>query len=153
MKLKITLFSLFIALILSSFIIKQEGTPLDGTWELKEYNYGGNKGSNPSPRNVKMFADGKFGFYLLSPNGARKTTDGTFMVLDSNYYTETIVDAVNKPMIGKTYKIKYQIKDSLLIMGGTYDSPSGVVSYSEIWVKVNPKIIASLGKPSGLMNN
>ena len=148
MKTKLTFLSLVFALILSSFSNKQIGTPLDGTWELREFNYGGNKGSNPNPRNVKMFEGGKFGFYVLSAEGARKTTDGTFKVLDDNFYTETIVAAVNKPMIGKTYKIKYQIKDSLLLMSGTYDSPNGLVSYSETWVKVNPKIVASLGNPS-----
>ena len=144
MKSTLAILSLVFAFTLSSFIIKQEGTPLDGSWELREFNYGGNKGSSPSPRNVKMFDGGKFGFYLLYPEGSKKTIDGTYKVLDDNFYTETIVGAVNKPMIGKTYKIKYQIKDSLLIMSGTYDSPDGEVSYSETWVKVNPKIVAAL---------
>ena len=49
-------------------------------------------------------------------------------------------------MIGKTYKIKYQIKDSLLLMSGTFDSPDGKVDYSETWVKVNPKILALVAK-------
>ncbi|MHA4895799.1 hypothetical protein ACXZ1K_13680 [Pedobacter sp. PWIIR3] len=145
MKSTLILLSACLVLMLGSFIIKQDGTPLDGTWELKDFNYGGDKGSNPSPRNVKMFENGKFGFYLLYPEGTKKTIDGTYKVLDSNYYTETIVAAVNKPMIGKTYKIKYQIADTLLIMSGTFDGPGGVVSYSETWVKVNPKIVASLG--------
>jgi len=144
MKSKLAILSIVFAVTLSSFIVKQDGTPLDGSWELREFNYGGNKGSNPRVRNVKMFEGGKFGFYLLYPEGSKKTIEGTFKVLDDNFYTETILEAVNKPMIGKTYKIKYQIKDSLLIMSGTYDSPGGQVSYSETWVKVNPKIVASL---------
>jgi len=51
-------------------------------------------------------------------------------------------------MIGKTYKIKYQIKDSLLIMSDTYDTPGGKVSYSETWVKVDPKIVALVAESS-----
>jgi len=149
MKSKLAILSIVFAVTLSSFIIKQDGTPLDGSWELREFNYGGNKGSNPRVRNVKMFENGKFGFYLLYPEGAKKTIDGTYKVLDDNFYTETIVEAVNKPMIGKTYKIKYQIKDSLLIMSGTYDSPAGEVSYSETWIKVNPKILAALQHSTG----
>jgi hypothetical protein len=89
---------------------------------------------------------------LLYANETKKTTDGTYKVLDENFYTETIVDAVNEAMIGKTYKIKYQIKDSLLIMSGTYDGPSGKVSYSETWVKVDPKIVASIGTKSFPVN-
>ena len=146
MKSTFALLSLFLLSVISGFSNKQESTPLDGSWELRDFNYGGTKGSNPTPRNVKVFEEGKFGFYLLYSEGARKTTDGTFEVLDENYYTETIVQAVNRPMIGKTYKIKYQIKDSLLLMSGTFDSPNGKVNYSETWVKVNPKILASFGQ-------
>ena len=146
MKSTFSLLSIFFLLIISSFINKYEDSPLDGSWELRDFNYGGNKGSNPSPRNVKTFEDGKFAFYLLYEKGARKTIDGTFKVIDENYYTESIAEAVNKPMIGKTYKIKYQIKDSLLLMSGTFDSPDGKVDYSETWVKVNPKILALVAK-------
>src|SRR5690606_30351307 len=146
MKSTFALLSLFLLLISSSFKNKQLGTPLDGSWELRDFNYGGRKGSNPTPRNVKVFEEGKFGFYLLYKDGAQKTIDGTYKVIDDNYYTESIVKAVNTPMIGKTYTIKYQIQDSLLIMSGTYDSPNGKVNYSETWVKVNPKIVASVAQ-------
>jgi hypothetical protein len=148
MKPTLKLLALALVLAISSFTIYTDETPLDGSWKLRDFNYGGNKGSNPEPSNVKIFESGKFGFYLLHKNGAEKTIDGTFEVLDENYYTETIVKAVNKPMIGKTYKIKYQIVDSLLIMSGTYDSPAGKVSYSETWIKVDPKIVASSGTKS-----
>ena len=146
MKSTFALLSLFLLLVISSFTNKYEDTPLDGSWELRDFNYGGNKGSNPSPRNVKMFENGKFGFYLLYDKGAQRTIEGTYKVLDENYYTESIVKAVNKPMIGKTYKIKYQIQDSLLLMSGSYDTPDGKVDYSETWVKVNPKILALVTK-------
>jgi hypothetical protein len=144
MKSTLALLSFVLLLLISSFTNKQDATPLDGSWELRNFNYGGNIGSNPTPRNVKVFEDGKFGFYLLYAEGARKTIDGTYKVLDENFYTESIVKAANKPMIGQTYKIKYQIKDSLLLMSGTYDTPNGKVNYSETWVKVNPKVVASL---------
>jgi hypothetical protein len=146
MKSTYVLLSLALMLVFSSFIHVQEGTPLDGSWKLRDFDYGGNKGSNRNPGLVKMFGDGKFGTYVLSSDGAKKTTDGIYKVLDENFYTETILDAVNSPMKGKTYKIKYQIKDSLLIMSGTYDSPQGQVNYSETWVKVNPKILASIAR-------
>lgn len=153
MKRILNIFSIFSTLLLTSFILMHESSPLDGTWELKDFNYGGEKGSNPSPRTVKMFEDGKFGVYLFYPNGPKKTTDGKFTVLDSNYYTESIVDAVNTPMIGMTYKIKYQIQDTSLVMSGTFHNASGEVSYSETWIKVNPKILASVHKRPSLLSD
>ncbi len=103
MKFKLVILLLLVASTLSSFKPFAEQTILDGVWELKEFNYGGNKGSNPSPRNVKVFENGNFTFYLVTEKGSRKTIEGKFKVVSESLYTETIVKAVNTPMIGKTY--------------------------------------------------
>jgi hypothetical protein len=143
MKLALSLGTTVILLIVT-VIAKYQQTELDGNWTLKDFNYDGNKGTSQKPDIVKIFEEGKFNTYVLYDNGASKTTEGTFKVLPDNIYTETIVKAVNAPMIGKTYRIKYQIVDSLMLISSSYDSPAGKVNYSETWVRFSPKIFASV---------
>lgn len=144
MKTRLLLLFLFVAGGLSSFKSITEPSAFDGAWELKEYNYGGNKGSNPKPTTVKRFRDGNFDTYVINNSGARKVTSGKFNVINEGLYTETILKAVNTPMIGKTYSIGYIIKGNELTMSGSYDTPNGKVKYSELWVKISPDIVAAL---------
>jgi hypothetical protein len=144
MKTKLTLFSAVVALILCSFISKPvEVTRFEGVWQLKEFNYGGNKGKDPSPKQIKVFRDGFFAFYVINGEQEIKTHGGPFKVLSDSVYTEHISTARNTPMIGKTYSINYKIEDGVLYMSGTFDTANGKVSYSEVWVKIQSNLMVS----------
>jgi hypothetical protein len=145
MKTKLTLLSLMIAVSLCSFMwTPAEVTRFDGVWQLKEYNYGGNKGSNPNPKQIKVFKDGAFASYFVNGESELKTHGGKFKVLSDSVYTENILTARNTPMIGKTYAINYKMEDGVVLnMSGTYDSPYGKVSYTETWIKIQSDLMVS----------
>jgi hypothetical protein len=145
MKTKLTLFSAVVALILCSFISKPvEITRFDGVWQLKEFNYGGNKGSNPNPKSIKVFKEGAFAFYLIRDDKEQKTIGGKFQVLSDSVYSESILSAVYTPeMIGKTYHINYEMEDGVMKMSGTYDSADGKVNYTETWIKIQSNLLVS----------
>lgn len=129
---------------LCSFLaIPVETTQFDGAWQLMEFNYGGNKGSNPKPKKIKIFKSGSFASYVVVGEYEQKTHGGKFRVLNDSTYTENIQTARNKPMIGKTYSINYKIEDGVLKISGTYDTPDGKVKYTETWVKIQSGLIVS----------
>jgi hypothetical protein len=106
-------------------------------------NYGGNKGSNPKPKKIKIFKSGSFASYAVVGEYEQKTHGGKFRVLNDSIYTENVQTARNKPMIGKTYSINYKIEDGVLKISGTYDTPDGKVRYTETWVKIQSGLIVS----------
>lgn len=145
MKTKLTLLSIVITIASGSFIPKTaEVTRFDGVWQLKEFNYGGKKGSNPNPKQIKVFRDGAFASYFVNGESELKTHGGKFKVLSDSVYTENVLTARNTPMIGKTYAINYKMEGGVVLnMSGTYDYPNGKVSYTETWIKIQSDLMVS----------
>jgi len=117
----------------------------DGVWQFTEGNLNGGPNSRPENVQMKVFRDGKFEAYVMTPKISAKTMEGSFKVLNDSVYTETLENALNKVMIGKTYEIKYQLKGNVMIMNGSFDADrNGVsvkVNYTQTWTRVDyPKL-------------
>ncbi|MES2826737.1 MAG: DUF4488 domain-containing protein [Bacteroidota bacterium] len=135
----ITLCSL--TLLLSFSILKPKKSLFNGVWQFTEGTFNG--GNTVRPRNVelKVFNNGVFDGYLMGLIGSRKTMTGTYKIVNDSVYTETLTSASNKPMVGKTYVIRYELTGDIMIASGSYDTVNDgnavKVNYKQTWVRIN----------------
>jgi len=136
------LFIAFCALpILLSFSVGRPKKSLfNGVWQFTNDSLNGAQ-TTRSQISIKVFNDGKFDGYLLTPRGSAKTMSGTYKILNDSVYTETLIKAPNQMMVGKTYVIKYKLKGNVVIAVGFYDVPNdGValkVNYNQTWTRID----------------
>ena len=122
-------------------IDKPDNSRLDGVWQLTQGDYGGGA-KKPQFVQLKVLHEGKFESYVLSPDQSAKTMNGKFDVVNDSVYTETLIGALNKPMIGKTYEISYSLNGNVMVTKGTFDvnDSNGLPakgSYVETWTRVD----------------
>ena len=144
MKTKLTLLTVTTVVLLTVFAFKteqQDNSPLDGTWQLTAFDYGRGSGK-PKVVQLKVLHEGNFEGYVLTAERSAKTMNGKFKVLNDSIYSETLVNALNKPMIGKTYEIKYSLNGNVMITKGSFDAKdeNGQAvkgHYNETWSRVD----------------
>lgn len=145
MKTKLTLLTVTAMVLLTVFAFKiteqQNNALLDGTWQLTAFDYGRGSGK-PNVVRLKVLHEGIFEGYVLTAEKSAKTMNGKFKVLNDSVYSETLVNALNKPMIGKTYEIKYSLNGNVMTTKGSFDAKdeNGQAvkgHYNETWTRVD----------------
>jgi len=143
MKRLVLLFIAFctIPVLLSFSAVRLKKSLFNGVWQFTEGTFNGGSKGRPINTEIKIFNNGKFDGFLMSPMGSVKTMSGNFKILNDSVYTERLVKASNPAMLGKTYVIHYKLEGNVMTASGSYDAVNnGItvkVNYRQIWNRID----------------
>jgi hypothetical protein len=113
----------------------------NGVWQFTQGSINGEQTQQANIIEMKVFNNGRFDGYRMLIRGSVKTMSGRYKMLNDSTYTETLITAPNRMMVGQTYVIKYHLQGNVMIATGSYDVPNNglasKVHYRQTWTKVD----------------